>query len=59
MWKLHVALDYAEIVDAETLEPAMTLRRPSYMLVAARVGGTRLIDNALIEPEGDELRVSL
>ncbi len=55
----HVALDYAEIVDAETLEPAATLRRPSYILVAARVGGTRLIDNALIEPEGDELRVSL
>jgi pantoate--beta-alanine ligase len=54
-----VALDYAEIVDAETLEPATTLRRPSYILVAARVGGTRLIDNALIEPEGDELRVSL
>lgn len=54
-----VALDYAEIVDAETLEPAMALRRPCYILVAARVGGTRLIDNALIEPEGEELRVSL
>ena len=54
-----VALDYAEIVDAETFEPAMALRRPCYILVAARVGGTRLIDNALIEPEGEELRVSL
>jgi pantoate--beta-alanine ligase len=54
-----VALDYAEIVDAETFEPAMTLRRPSYIVVAARVGGTRLIDNALIEPEGDTLHVSL
>jgi pantoate--beta-alanine ligase len=54
-----VALDYAEIVDAETFEPAMALRRPFYILVAARVGGTRLIDNALIEPEGEELRVSL
>jgi pantoate--beta-alanine ligase len=54
-----VTLDYAEIVDAETFEPAMALRRPCYILVAARVGGTRLIDNALIEPEGEELRVSL
>ena len=54
-----VALDYAEIVDAEAFEPAMALRRPCYILVAARVGGTRLIDNALIEPEGEELRVSL
>ena len=54
-----VALDYAEIVDAETFERAMTLRRPVYLLIAARVGGTRLIDNALIEPEGEALRVSL
>jgi pantoate--beta-alanine ligase len=54
-----VALDYAEIVDAETFEPSMTLRRPCYIVIAARVGGTRLIDNALIEPEGEAVRVSL
>lgn len=52
-------LDYAEIVDAGTFEPAMTLRRCCYALIAARVGGTRLIDNALIEPEGDSLRVTV
>ena len=33
-----VALDYAEIVDAETLEPVVSLRRTCYALVAARVG---------------------
>jgi pantoate--beta-alanine ligase len=48
-----VDLDYAEIVDAETLEPLMTLARPGYLLIAARVGATRLIDNARIERNGD------
>jgi len=39
-----VAVDYAAIVDAETLgpvEPAAT----AVALVAGRLGGTRLIDN--------------
>ena len=49
----QVNLDYAEIVDAETLEPAMSLSRASYILIAARVGGTRLIDNAFVEVDGD------
>ena len=52
-------LDYAEIVDADSFEPAAGLHRPCYVLLAARVGGTRLIDNALIEPNGDAVRVSL
>ena len=47
----RVALDYAEIADAETFEPVITLARESYILIAARVGDTRLIDNALIEPD--------
>jgi pantoate--beta-alanine ligase len=54
-----VKLDYAEIADAGTFEPAVTLRKQSYILIAARVGTTRLIDNALIEPEGDSLHVTL
>ena len=54
-----VKLDYAEIADAETFESAVALRKPSYILLAARVGTTRLIDNALIEPDGDSLRVTL
>jgi pantoate--beta-alanine ligase len=59
-----VALDYVEIVDAETLEPVVTLRGTCYVLVAAVVGGTRLIDNALIENDpiegrGDSFRVTL
>jgi pantoate--beta-alanine ligase len=54
-----VKLDYAEIADAETFEPAMALRKPSYILLAASVGTTRLIDNALIKPDAEELRVFL
>ncbi len=54
-----VALDYAEIVDADTLEPVMALRKACYALLAARVGNTRLIDNALIEPAGESFIVTL
>jgi pantoate--beta-alanine ligase len=55
----RVALDYAEIVDADTFEPVVTLRKTCYALVAARVGATRLIDNALIEQLGDSFRVTV
>ncbi|HKS67975.1 MAG TPA: pantoate--beta-alanine ligase [Candidatus Acidoferrales bacterium] len=54
-----VRLDYAEIVDADTLERVMRLRGDCYALVAAMVGNTRLIDNALIEEEGGAFRVTI
>jgi len=54
-----VALDYAEIVDADSLEPVMALRKACYALLAARVGNTRLIDNALIEPSGESFIVTV
>lgn len=54
-----VAPDYAEIVDAGTFELVRSLRKTCYVLLAARVGSTRLIDNALIEPEGEALRVTV
>jgi pantoate--beta-alanine ligase len=54
-----VSLDYAEIVDADTLEPVMALRKKCYALLAARVDHTRLIDNALIEPAGDSFNVTV
>jgi pantoate--beta-alanine ligase len=45
-----VKLDYAEVVDAGTLEPKRELRRggSAVALLAARVGSTRLIDNMLL-----------
>jgi pantoate--beta-alanine ligase len=54
-----VSLDYAEIVDADSFEPVVALRKSCYVLLAARVGGTRLIDNALIEQEGESFRVTI
>ncbi len=40
-----VDIDYAAIVDPDTLEPISQLEAGSVALVAARVGATRLIDN--------------
>jgi pantoate--beta-alanine ligase len=52
-------VDYAEIVDAETFEPVIRLAKRAYVLLAVRIGKTRLIDNMLIAPSGDDLRVEL
>ncbi|QEH37992.1 Pantoate-beta-alanine ligase [Aquisphaera giovannonii] len=43
-------LDYAEVADADSLEPLVTIdpARPAVALVAARFGSTRLIDNLLL-----------
>jgi pantoate--beta-alanine ligase len=51
--------DYVELVDAETLEPVTRLRRSCLALLAARFGGTRLIDNLLIEEVGAGFRTTL
>ena len=42
-------LDYAEVVDAETLEPLECACRGALVAVAAYAGSTRLIDNVLLE----------
>jgi pantoate--beta-alanine ligase len=47
------SVDYAELADAETLELLPELgKRPARLLVAARIGGTRLIDNMPVAPRG-------
>ncbi len=46
-----VQLDYAAIVDAETLEEVSAIAAPSAAIAALRVGATRLLDNALLGPE--------
>jgi pantoate--beta-alanine ligase len=43
-----IAIEYVEVVDAETLEPAASLEAPVLMAIAARVGKTRLIDNVVL-----------
>ena len=51
--------DYAEIVDAETFETVVRVSRRCYALLAVYIGKTRLIDNMLMEPAGDEFVVEL
>jgi pantoate--beta-alanine ligase len=43
-----VRLDYAQIVDGETLEPAAKVQRGNVALIAAHTGKVRLIDNAIL-----------
>jgi pantoate--beta-alanine ligase len=45
-----VTIEYVEAVDAETLAPDPSLDRPILIAIAARVGKTRLIDNAVLHP---------
>jgi pantoate--beta-alanine ligase len=47
-------VDYVEIVDAEKFEPLVMLNRSAYVLLAAKFGDTRLLDNMLFEFRGDE-----
>jgi len=42
--------EYLELVDPETLHPCEQLTREALLAVAARVGETRLIDNAILRP---------
>lgn len=52
------AVDYAEIVDAESFEPVARINKACYVLLAVFFGKTRLIDNLFVEPKSpgsDEL----
>ena len=44
-------LEYAEVVDPQTLAPVEDLREGALVAVAAQVGRTRLIDNVVLEGE--------
>ncbi len=43
-----VVVDYVSVADEETLAELETIDRPALLLLAARVGATRLIDNTLL-----------
>lgn len=42
------AIDYVSVADTETLEELTAVERPALVSVAARFGGTRLIDNVTL-----------
>lgn len=45
-------VDYIELRDADSLEPVEQLTHPARLLVAARLGSTRLIDNITVKTGG-------
>jgi pantoate--beta-alanine ligase len=42
--------EYLQLVDPETFEPCAELERESLLVIAARIGQTRLIDNTVLRP---------
>jgi pantoate--beta-alanine ligase len=42
--------EYLALVDPDTLEPVAQIDGPALLAVAAHVGGTRLIDNLILDP---------
>jgi len=44
-------IDYIAIVDPESLQEAETIQLPVALLIAARLGSTRLIDNVIVSPQ--------
>src|SRR5690349_2530488 len=55
----RVELEYAEVRDAHELTPVVTLDGSVLMALAARVGATRLIDNAVVDIDGSRVRADL
>ena len=51
-----VRIDYIEIVDSSSMEPLDKVRENTLIAVAAFVGGTRLIDNVIINDSGKGLK---
>ncbi|RMF76195.1 MAG: 4-phosphopantoate--beta-alanine ligase, partial [Planctomycetota bacterium] len=44
------AIDYASVVDAETLQPVERVERRVLIAAAVRIGAARLIDNVQVDP---------
>ncbi len=47
----HLNIDYVAAVDPVTLKDVQVMTGPTLLAIAARVGNTRLIDNAIVEPD--------
>lgn len=54
-----VRVDYVELVDAATIEPATTVDGHQILAVAAHVGPARLLDNLAITTHGDAVETDL
>jgi pantoate--beta-alanine ligase len=54
-----VALEYAEVRDARTLEPRADIEGDVVLALAAAVGRARLIDNVVLSVDGSRADVDL
>jgi pantoate--beta-alanine ligase len=50
MSPLGLEPEYVALVSPDTLEPVSNVEEPALLAIAARVGSTRLIDNAILYP---------
>lgn len=53
--KPQVRIDYIAVADYETLEELREIDRPALLLLAVRIGATRLIDNAMLVRQAPSL----
>jgi pantoate--beta-alanine ligase len=58
MRPFEVDPEYVALVDPDTLEPVDTIEHDALLAIAARVGETRLIDNAILQPTVPSVRSS-
>lgn len=54
-----VALEYAELRDARSLEPVERIDGECVLAIAAQVGRARLLDNVVVDVRGDAVQVDL
>jgi pantoate--beta-alanine ligase len=57
--KPQARIDYVSVADHETLEELDELDGPALVLLAVRVGSTRLIDNTPVAPPGTDAAEAL
>lgn len=54
-----IQLEYLDIVDPDTFTPVSTIDADALILIAARIGGTRLIDNHLLRIQTQPLPTAI
>jgi pantoate--beta-alanine ligase len=47
-----ITIDYVSVADEQTLTELDVIDRPALLLLAAKIGRTRLIDNTILVPPG-------
>jgi len=48
-------IDYVAVTDGDTLQELAEIDRPALLVLAVRIGATRLIDNVMLEAASPDL----